>query len=102
MKCVVGDVISNRYEVTGNGGRGVFGGVFRAIDKSENNRRVAIKVIRSNGAMKEAGQREVKLLRLLREKGGEKRHIVRMLNDFVIDEHLCIVFEELEYAHPCH
>jgi len=42
--------------------------------------------------------KEIKTLTTLNTKDPEdKRHVVRMLNNFTIKGHLCIVFEALEY-----
>ncbi|KAH3756832.1 serine/threonine-protein kinase prp4 [Pelomyxa schiedti] len=97
----VGEVIAAQYEVISVQGRGVFSTVLKAKDlratEASPNAVVAIKVIRNNHAMFSAGQKEISLLRKLRDKDPEgKRHCIRMLNHFEFKSHLCIVFESME------
>eukprot|EP01107_Rhizomastix_libera_P017628 TRINITY_DN861_c1_g1_i3.p1 TRINITY_DN861_c1_g1~~TRINITY_DN861_c1_g1_i3.p1 ORF type:complete len:380 (-),score=110.91 TRINITY_DN861_c1_g1_i3:118-1257(-) len=97
LKYNIGDEVTKRYEVCKVGGKGVFGGVLKAIDREQNKRVVAIKIIRNKEIMFNSGMKEIKTLTTLNTKDPEdKRHVVRMLNNFTIKGHLCIVFEALD------
>ena len=53
-------------------------------------------MIRSNDTMYRAGQKELQLLRELRQKDpNDRKHIVALLDTFEYRNHLCIVFEAL-------
>jgi len=92
----VGEQLDGRYRITSNMGRGVFSTVVRAIDVQEDNREVAIKIIRNNDVMYKAGQKEATILRKLNEADPhDKRHMIRLLRQFDHRNHLCLVFESL-------
>lgn len=97
-------VISNelvnggRYRVIKQLGRGVFANVVSAEDVKENSGQlVAIKIVRSNEAMKKASQKEIDfVLRLNEADQQDKKHIVRCFGSFDHKKHLCIVFEYMQ------
>lgn len=98
----VGEILGDRYEVFATHGRGVFSSVLRARDvqsgmKSSLSKEVAVKVIRANDTMYKAGQMEKILLKKLSEADPEgKKHVIRMLGNFVYRQHLCLVFEPMD------
>lgn len=47
----IGEVMDNRYSITGYTGQGVFSNVIRAKDKARGDQEVAIKIIRNNEVM---------------------------------------------------
>ena len=47
----IGEVMENRYVITGYTGQGVFSNVIRAKDKARGDQEVAIKIIRNNEVM---------------------------------------------------
>lgn len=74
----------------------MFSSVVRAKDTSDNNREVAIKMIRSQETMYKAGLKEVGILDKLRDADPtDKKHIVRLERTFEHRGHLCLVFESL-------
>lgn len=92
----VGELLDNdRYEVTGEVGRGVFSTVLRATDR-EGMREVAIKAIRANDVMYKAAQTEVVICKKLSGADPEnKRHCVKLLRYFEFREHVFMVFEPM-------
>jgi len=95
----IGDVLEGRYQITSSLGKGVFSSVCRALDLAENNREVAIKVIRNNEVMYKAGLKEAQILRTLNEADPrDRRHCIRLYRQFEHRGHLCLVFESLRYA----
>lgn len=90
-----GDVVGGRYKVQKTLGKGTFASVIRCEDINEN-KLVAIKVIKNNDYMKELGKTEIKNLKRINEADPEdKRCIVRFLGEFMHKQHLCLVFENL-------
>lgn len=93
---IVGEVLHSRYHLTCTLGKGVFSNVVRAKDTIEN-RDVAIKIIRNNDLMTNAGLKEWELLeRCSRNDSLDRKHVVRGLDRFEYRGHLCLVFENLE------
>ncbi|PWN53960.1 kinase-like protein [Violaceomyces palustris] len=85
-----------RYQVFANLGRGMFASVVRARDTHNNDREVAIKIVRTQETMYKAGLKEINILRKLAELDPEdKKHIVRLEGHFEHRGHLCMVFESL-------
>ncbi|KAG2660890.1 hypothetical protein PVAP13_1KG466000 [Panicum virgatum] len=77
-------------------GQGTFGQVAKCWD-AETNNYVAVKVIKNQPAFYQQAIMEVSLLSLLNEKfdPDDQHHIVRMLDFFLYQNHLCIAFEML-------
>lgn len=85
-----------RYHVFANLGRGMFSAVVRARDTQQNDKEVAIKVIRSQESMYKAGLKEISILQKLANRDpDDRRHLVRLLGHFEHRNHLCMVFESL-------
>lgn len=92
----VGELLENRYKSYAFTGKGVFSNVIRCKDKHENDKDVAIKIIRKNDLMLKAGLKEVELLKRLNDSDPEDRyHCLRMFRSFTFKQHLCLVFEPL-------
>jgi len=92
----VGELLDNRYKSYAFTGKGVFSNVIRCKDKHENDKDVAIKIIRKNELMHKAGLKEVDLLHRLNEADPDDRyHCLRMHRSFTFKQHLCLVFEPL-------
>lgn len=92
----VGELLDNRYKSYAFTGKGVFSNVIRCKDKQQEDKDVAIKIIRKNELMHKAGLKEVELLRRLNEADPDDRyHCLRMHRSFTFKQHLCLVFEPL-------
>mmetsp|Transcript_14649 Transcript_14649/g.26369 ORF Transcript_14649/g.26369 Transcript_14649/m.26369 type:complete len:619 (+) Transcript_14649:5-1861(+) len=91
-----GDMLTDRFRVIKNQGRGVFSTVLRVQDTAYQNRELVVKIVRGNETMYKAGIREVEFLKLLASKDPEgKKHCVRLLSSFEHRNHLCMVFEPM-------
>mmetsp|Transcript_109818 Transcript_109818/g.309651 ORF Transcript_109818/g.309651 Transcript_109818/m.309651 type:complete len:631 (+) Transcript_109818:111-2003(+) len=93
-KAKIGEVMAERYLVVeDNCGKGVFSGVIKAKDQT-NNEMVAIKIMRCNDMMRKAAEKEVEVLeKLNRSDRQNKRQCIRLLRHFLYRGHLCLVFE---------
>ncbi|KAJ3625372.1 hypothetical protein Zmor_004285 [Zophobas morio] len=90
------ELLDNRYVVYGVSGKGVFSTVVRARDTRNDDKDVAIKIIRNNEHMEKAGTKELQFLETLNKADQHDRHhIVRMFHHFYHRNHLCIVFEAM-------
>ncbi|KAK8462913.1 hypothetical protein SEVIR_1G292800v4 [Setaria viridis] len=87
---------NRRYVVQEMLGQGTFGQVAKCWD-TETSSYVAVKVIKNQPAFYQQAIMEVSLLSLLNEKfdPDDQHHIVRMLDFFLYQNHLCIAFEML-------
>ncbi|KAJ1981300.1 U4/U6 small nuclear ribonucleoprotein prp4 [Dimargaris xerosporica] len=95
-RIILGEQFDGRYHVYNNLGKGVFSTVFKARDRANDDRDVAIKVIRSNHTMYRAGQKEIAIINKLAAADPEDRkHCIRLLRHFEYRGHLCLVFESL-------
>ncbi|KAJ3128576.1 U4/U6 small nuclear ribonucleoprotein prp4 [Nowakowskiella sp. JEL0407] len=95
-RAILGEMLDDRYHVFANVGKGVFSSVVRAKDKLDNDKEVAIKIIRNNEVMYKAGMKEANILKKLMELDPEdKKHVIRLIRHFEHRKHLCIVFESL-------
>ncbi|KAJ5069062.1 dual specificity tyrosine-phosphorylation-regulated kinase 1a [Anaeramoeba ignava] len=91
----LGELIADRYEVISFLGRGSFGKVVKAIDRT-NNQLVAIKIIKSKRAFYNQGLLEKEILEKLSNfDPKDEHHTVRLLDSFVYHNHLCLIFELL-------
>lgn len=91
------EILSDRYIVERRIGKGSFGQVVRALDRSTKNL-VAIKIIKSRPAFTKQAQTEISVLKFLNGKDPEDRFfVVRLLDTFVHKHHTCLVFENLSY-----
>eukprot|EP01119_Soliformovum_irregulare_P009392 TRINITY_DN2267_c0_g1_i5.p1 TRINITY_DN2267_c0_g1~~TRINITY_DN2267_c0_g1_i5.p1 ORF type:complete len:589 (+),score=159.82 TRINITY_DN2267_c0_g1_i5:167-1933(+) len=91
-----GEVLNGRYMLLGFYGKGVFSSVVKAKDTHENDREVAIKVLRNNDAMKRMGLKEIQLLKELNEADPtNKYNCIQLLDHFEDRDHLCLVFEAM-------
>jgi len=93
----VNEVILQRYVVFADAsGKGVFSNVVKCRD-SKRECDVAIKIVRNNGMMREAAEKEIEILTLLNNRDPENRkRVVRLWNKFDYRNHLCMVFECLD------
>ncbi|KAG1355470.1 putative Rop guanine nucleotide exchange factor 14 [Cocos nucifera] len=85
-----------RYVVKDILGHGTFGQVAKCL-VSETNSFVAVKIIKNEPAYYQQALVEVSMLHMLNQKfdPDDKHHIVRILDYFVHQRHLCIAFEML-------
>jgi hypothetical protein len=87
-----GELMISRYLVNRDIGSGVYSSVVSAMDQKDG-KEVAIKVVRSNETMFNAGRKEIEVLkRLGREDPDGKKHICKLLSHFEYKNHLCMVF----------
>lgn len=97
------DVISsprgaNRYQVLDLLGKGTFGQVVKCLDL-EKNEFVAIKIVKNLPAFHSQGLVEVKLLQTINAKYDTEIYpMVRMLDNFIFRNHLCLIFELLNVS----
>ncbi|XP_061395100.1 serine/threonine-protein kinase PRP4 homolog [Musca vetustissima] len=92
----IGEVLDNRYVVSGYTGQGVFSNVIRARDQARGNANVAVKIIRNNEIMHKTGLRELEILKKLNDADPDDRfHCLRLFRHFFHKQHLCMVFEPL-------
>ncbi|KAL9896988.1 pre-mRNA processing factor 4 kinase isoform 1-T5 [Glossina fuscipes fuscipes] len=92
----IGEVLDNRYVVSGYTGQGVFSNVVRARDQARGNANVAVKIIRNNEIMHKTGLRELEILKKLNDADPDDRfHCLRLYRHFFHKQHLCMVFEPL-------
>ncbi|XP_014097443.2 serine/threonine-protein kinase PRP4 homolog [Bactrocera oleae] len=92
----IGEILDNRYVVSGYTGQGVFSNVVRARDQARGNANVAVKIIRNNEIMHKTGLRELEILKKLNDADPEDRfHCLRLFRHFFHKQHLCMVFEPL-------
>eukprot|EP01117_Protostelium_nocturnum_P009835 TRINITY_DN3505_c3_g1_i5.p1 TRINITY_DN3505_c3_g1~~TRINITY_DN3505_c3_g1_i5.p1 ORF type:complete len:640 (+),score=297.15 TRINITY_DN3505_c3_g1_i5:166-2085(+) len=91
----VGEVLKGKYRITGNFGKGVFSTVLRAVEIGSD-RKVAVKILRNNDAMKRTGYKEVQFLNQLAKADPESKYTVKFLDHFEDRQHLCLVFESME------
>ncbi|CDW72352.1 dual specificity tyrosine-phosphorylation-regulated kinase 1a [Stylonychia lemnae] len=77
--------------------KGVFGVVIQAIDLKQNNKVVAIKVLKDSKDCRDQALREIEMLKLLNMIDHEKGFIVRYIDSFKYKKrNFCLVFESLE------
>ncbi|KAI9725274.1 MAG: Serine/threonine-protein kinase PRP4 [Chrysothrix sp. TS-e1954] len=96
-RIILGELLDFRYHVQSNLGKGVFSGVVRAHD-NQSGELVAIKVIRNNETMTKAGGIEIGVLEKLNESDpDDKKHMIRLERHFTHKNHLCMVFENLNF-----
>ncbi|PPQ98334.1 hypothetical protein CVT26_013590 [Gymnopilus dilepis] len=89
------DMINRRYRTVRLLGQGTFGKVVEAVD-TENNTRVAIKIIRAIPKYRDASKIEVRVLQKLRERDPTNRHkCIHLLSWFDHRNHICLVSELL-------
>lgn len=94
-KTRIGELINNRYRILGDSGKGVFSTVLKCTDL-ETESTVVIKVIRNNDIMRKAAEKEITILKTLRDADVEnRRHIVRLLDHLEYRSHIVMVFEAL-------
>jgi serine/threonine-protein kinase PRP4 len=92
----IGEVLQDRYRVFSSHGKGVFSTVLRAQDTLNDDKEVAIKVIRNNETMYRAGVKERDLLQLITGADpNNKRHCIRIEGSFTYRNHLCLVLEPM-------
>jgi hypothetical protein len=92
-----GERLNDRYEIESLIGKGSFGQVVKAYDHLEQ-AHVAVKVIKNKRPFLNQAQIEVKLLELMnRHDIDSKYNIVKLKNNFMWKNHLCLVFELLSY-----
>uniref|UniRef100_A0A0D9VJX8 Protein kinase domain-containing protein n=1 Tax=Leersia perrieri TaxID=77586 RepID=A0A0D9VJX8_9ORYZ len=93
---LVNKKLDRRYVIKEMLGQGTFGQVAKCWD-AETNSYVAVKVIKNQPAFYQQAIMEVSLLSMINEKfdPDDQHHIVRMLDFFLYQNHLCIAFEML-------
>lgn len=96
LKLRIGEVLNKQYRIVKKLGKGVFSNVCQAIDL-ETNGNVAIKILRRDEIMLQAGEKEKKILEILNNEDKlDKKHIIRLKNSFYHKQHLCLVFELMD------
>lgn len=95
-KVRIGELLDKRYKVYDITGRGVFSSVVRVRNEARDKQEAAIKIIRNNKVMKNAGLKEFEVLKKLNDTDPEdKYHCMRLYRSFYHKDHLCLVIESL-------
>ena len=95
-KARVGELICDRYHSLGVIGKGVFSTVIRCTDTRDDNKRVAIKMIRNNDTMRKAAEKELSILTQITKTDVDgRKHCVRILDHSEFRNHVIFVFENL-------
>ncbi|XP_064090537.1 dual specificity protein kinase CLK2-like isoform X1 [Macrobrachium nipponense] len=90
-----GDVLQDRYKIITTLGEGTFGKVVKCRDL-QNDRFIALKIIKNVEKYREAAKLEINVLEKLAEKDPFNKHLcVRMLSWFDYHGHVCIAFDLL-------
>lgn len=90
------EILEKNFRVTGEIGRGVYGGVVKAEDLTSG-KEYAIKILRSADLLTKSGERESAILKKLNDTDPfDKKHVVRMGGTFLHRKHLCLVLELLD------
>ncbi|KAM8972891.1 dual specificity protein kinase CLK3-like isoform 2-T2 [Pelodytes ibericus] len=96
LVCRTGERILERYEIVGGLGEGTFGKVVECVDHARGSTRVALKIIRNIRKYREAAQLEINVLKKIRERDNENKHMCVLMRDwFDFHGHVCIAFELL-------
>uniref|UniRef100_A0A803TYG1 dual-specificity kinase n=1 Tax=Anolis carolinensis TaxID=28377 RepID=A0A803TYG1_ANOCA len=96
LVCRIGDWLQERYEIVGSLGEGTFGKVVECVDHARGNSLVALKIIRNVGKYREAARLEINVLKKIKEKDKENKHLCVLMSDwFNFHGHMCIAFELL-------
>lgn len=90
-----GDVLNNRYKILGQLGKGAFGQVFKVMDMSENNKLVALKIVKNTEEFRKFARLEINVLEKLAEKSEGNPHCIQLLRWFDYHGHIGMVFEML-------
>lgn len=98
----IGEVYHDKYSVESKLGWGHFSTVWKSRD-GDNDRMVALKVVKSAVHYTEAALDEIEILKILyRQKGKGKHHIITLLDHFYHrgpnGTHICMVFEPLQMS----
>jgi hypothetical protein len=93
----VDDVLDGRYCVKDILGQGTFGQVARCEDMQNQGTQVAVKIIKNKRAYLKQAEVETKILEQLCKQcdPDDNHHIIRLIEHFTHQGHLCIVFELL-------
>jgi len=99
-----GEILNSKYKIVDFLGKGSFGQVVKAqlLHKPNNNEQTemfAVKIIRKSVAFLNQGKREVQILKIINhnvDKG--TNFIVKFVEEFMHEGHLCIVFELLSHS----
>jgi len=90
-----GDLLQDRYKIVSTLGEGTFGKVVKARDL-QNDRYLALKIIKNVEKYREAAKLEINVLEKLAEKDPAGKHLcVRMISWFDYHGHVCIAFDML-------
>eukprot|EP00347_Sterkiella_histriomuscorum_P018165 403346545 len=96
----VGELIRGKYKVSGIAGKGVFSCVVKALDINPVKKEyelVAIKIIRLHDMMRQSGVQEIETVQILNKSDPlDKKNIIRLLETFEYNNHLCLAYEQME------
>ncbi|KAM3827965.1 dual specificity protein kinase CLK3 isoform 1-T1 [Vipera latastei] len=96
LVCRIGDWLQERYEIVGSLGEGTFGKVVECVDHARGKSLVALKIIRNVGKYREAARLEINVLKKIKEKEKDSKHLCVLMSDwFNFHGHMCIAFELL-------
>ncbi|XP_077174260.1 dual specificity protein kinase CLK3 [Paroedura picta] len=96
LVCRIGDWLQERYEIVGSLGEGTFGKVVECVDHARGKSLIALKIIRNVGKYREAARLEINVLKKIKEKDKDNKHLCVLMSDwFNFHGHMCIAFELL-------
>nr|CAD2198428.1 unnamed protein product [Meloidogyne enterolobii] len=95
-----GQIIDNRFEIVKTLGEGTFGKVVQVKDlrigRKSSTTPKALKIIKNVSKYREAARLEINVLRKLKEKDPDSRHLViQLLDSFDYFGHICLLFDLL-------
>lgn len=88
-------IVAGRYKIIGFLGSAAFSKCVKAVDTQSGDREVCLKIIKNEKDFVDQSLDEIKILKLLNEKGGVNNNCLSMLDFFYWKEHLIIVTEVL-------
>ncbi|KAF2760935.1 kinase-like protein [Pseudovirgaria hyperparasitica] len=95
------ELMHNRYHIVEKLGKGSYATVVRALDTTQNQKVVAIKIIRKNGMMADKARDEIDILRKIKDwcvvHPEDQQYLVEFLDTFTHRQHICIIFENMGY-----
>jgi hypothetical protein len=88
-------IVAGRYKIIGFLGSAAFSKCVKAVDTQSCDREVCLKIIKNEKDFVDQSLDEIKILKVLNEKGGVNNNCLSMLDFFYWKEHLIIVTELL-------
>ncbi|PAV64239.1 hypothetical protein WR25_12555 [Diploscapter pachys] len=89
-----GDTVLERFIIQDTLGEGTFGKVVKVQDAANNNRVMALKIIKNVSKYRDAARLEIKVLNKLKEKDSDNKFwVIQMVDHFDYYGHICLLFD---------